>query len=285
MVTDELVQIKQAGEAALAYIKGRKEKTIKSIITPWSKFNDAHLDGIEWQKIIAVGGMSSSGKTAICSQLERDMFELNPDENFAVLSFNMEMPSRQIVIRNIIARSDIDNDELLSAKGMTLSDEKYEMIKLDVQNELGRFPIYYVEHPKTVVQYKYIIRAFSEKMKVPFFVISDHSILFKKDVDEREHLSMLYNLGDAMMELKKEQPITQIMITQLNREIEKPERRTPKSVLNYPDKACIFGADAVYQCADTVMVNHRPSLLNLPKNCYGPQAKPTGPDDVYWHLL
>ncbi|HEY4062296.1 MAG TPA: DnaB-like helicase C-terminal domain-containing protein [Puia sp.] len=282
---DELIRVDKAVDEALKYIDGRRQGLIKSIKTPWKKFNDAHLDGIEWQKIIALGGMSSSGKTLIASQLERELFDLNPDQNFMVLSFNMEMPSRQIVIRNIIGRHNIKNDELLSAKGLTLSDEKFEMIKVDLKNELGRYPIYYVEHPKTVRQYKFLVRAFYEKMRVPFFVISDHTILFKKEENELSHLPMLYNLADAMIELKKELPVTQIPLTQLNRVIEDKDRRIPKSILNYPDKSCVFGSDAVYQCSDTLMVNHRPALLNFAPNTYGPNKLACEENDLYWHFI
>jgi len=282
---DELIPIHTAVDSALEYIDGRRKGRIKSIKTPWKKFNDAHLDGIEWQKIIAIGGMSSSGKTLIAAQLERELFDLNPEEQFMVLSFNMEMPSRQIVIRNIIGRHNIKNDELMSAKGLTLSDEKFEMIRVDLKNEFGRYPIYYVEQPKTVSQYKFIIRAFYEKFRLPFFVISDHTILFKKEENEVSHLPMLYNLADAMIELKKELPITQIPLTQLNRVIEDKDRRIPKSILNYPDKSCVFGSDAVFQSADTLVINHRPSLLNFAPNTYGPNKLPCGENDLYWHFL
>jgi replicative DNA helicase len=282
---DELIHIDQAVDEALKYIDGRRKGLIKSIKTPWKKFNDAHLDGIEWQKIITLGGMSSSGKTLIASQLERELFDLNPDENFMILSFNMEMPSRQIVIRNIIGRHQIKNEELLSAKGLTLCDEKFEMIKVDLKNKLGKYPIYYVEHPKTVRQYKFIVRAFYEKMRLPFIVISDHSILFTKEENELSHLPMLYNLADAMMELKKELPVTQITLTQLNREIEDKDRRHPRSVLNYPDKSCVFGADAMFQCSDTLLINHRPSLLNFAPNTYGPAKLSCEENDIYWHFV
>lgn len=270
---------------ALNFIKGRRDGTIRSLVTPWKKYNEAHLDGLELQKIITIAGMSSSGKSLIAGMLEGSLHELNPLEDFAILSFNFEMPSMQIIIRDIIARTGISNRELLSAEGIQIPEGKFEIVKLLLERDDERKEIFYVEYPKTVEQYKNICRAFYNKHKKKFVTESDHSVLFKRGASEKSTTEMLYSLGDASIELKKELPITQIHVSQLNREIEKPERRVACSGLNYPTKDCLFGADALYQCADTVLINHRPYLLNFKPNTYGQNKLPCGPDDLYWHFV
>ena len=47
-------------------------------------------------------------------------------------------------------------------------------------------------------------------------------------------------------------------------------------------KGDIFGADALYQYGDVIMVSHRPEMLNI-RN-YGPEKMPTK-DLIYWHFL
>lgn len=283
------MEFKTSSEArleALAYIEGRRDGDIKSLLTPWTKFNKIHLDGIEIPKIITIAGMSSSGKSAISNQLEGEIYELNPNEDFLVLSFNFEMPSSQIALRNIVSNTGIDYREMLSAGGIKLGNNEYEYIKklIITQNEERR-EIYYLEYPQTVEMYKTICRLFYEKYKKPFITISDHANLFKRGASENTATDTLYSLGDASMLLKKELPLTQIHLSQLNREIENTERRVPNSALNYPDKSCLFGGDSLYQCADTVLVNHRPFLLNFRPGTYGPDKLACGPSDIYWHFL
>ena len=82
--------IKKAAYDAVQYIDQRRKGLIKSLRTPWSKYNHVSMDGIEWNTIHTIAGMSGSGKTAIINQLETELFKLNTDEKFAVLSFNLK---------------------------------------------------------------------------------------------------------------------------------------------------------------------------------------------------
>lgn len=288
-MSDYKLKFKTSSEArleALKYIEGRRTGKIKSYTTPWSKFNQVHLDGIELNKIITIAGMSSSGKSAISNQLEGELYELNPNEDFLILSFNFEMPSQQIALRNLVSKTNISYRDMLSAGGMVLGNKELDIIKKTIQydNENKR-EVYYIEYPQTVEMYKAICRKFYELHKKPFITISDHSILFKRSASENTATDTLYSLGDASMLLKKELPITQIHLSQLNREIESTERRVPNSALNYVDKSCLFGGDALFQAVDTVLINHRPYLLNFRPNTYGPNKLPCGPEDIYWHFI
>lgn len=40
----------------IQYIEDRRLGKVKSIITPWKKFNEAGIGGIEWGSIITIGG-------------------------------------------------------------------------------------------------------------------------------------------------------------------------------------------------------------------------------------
>ena len=96
-----MLSLEEAAHKELRYIKGRMDNQIKSLKTPWKKFDKAGMNGIEWGSIITIAGMSGSGKTAILNELESGLFTLNPQENFAVLSFNFEMMARRLVGRKI----------------------------------------------------------------------------------------------------------------------------------------------------------------------------------------
>lgn len=98
--------ISEAGREALDYMKGRQDGTIKSLRTRWNKFNEqVGLQGLEWNTINTFCGMSSSGKTLILSELETSLFDLNPGQEFAIISNNYEMLARNLIIRKLSSRS------------------------------------------------------------------------------------------------------------------------------------------------------------------------------------
>ena len=110
--------IKPLGVAAaeeLSYMQGRMDKTHTSLKTCWKKFNQVSMDGIEWGSIITIAGMSGSGKTAILNELETSLFVHNPNEKFAVLSFNFEMLARRLIGRKISSHLNKSVKQLYSA--------------------------------------------------------------------------------------------------------------------------------------------------------------------------
>ena len=83
--------ISNASEEIVTYILNRKSGKIKSLKTRWNKFNRLTMGGIEPNVIITIAGISGSGKSSFANSLETDLFDLNPDVEFVVLSFNFEI--------------------------------------------------------------------------------------------------------------------------------------------------------------------------------------------------
>jgi hypothetical protein len=79
---------------------------------------------------------------------------------------------------------------------------------------------------------------------------------------------MLNNLGEAMTMLKKIYPVAFIILSQLNRNIDNPERSEDGKYGNYILESDIFGADALLQHADTVVGINRPAKQKI--KFYGP---------------
>jgi len=282
---ENLTHISESCKQAVAYIRGRQDGSITSLKTPWKKFNDLHLDGMEWRKIIAICGMSGSGKTMIVEQLNRELFDLNPEQAFAIIDFNFEMPSMQLQLRNIVGKMEIDSKTLLSANGNKLDNAVIEEVEKYTENDLGVRPVYYAEHPRTAAQYKAIVKKAYERLKVPLVIVADHSGLFLRNGQEQNTVRFMEELAQVMLQLKKEIPCIQIILSQLNREIEAVERRRPKSILNYPDKTTLRDSDAIHNAADTVLISHCPHKLNFIGKSYGPQGLSTNPEDIYWHFI
>lgn len=280
------MKVKHISEAILEtnlYIEERKHGLIKTIKTPWQKFNDATLGGFEWGDLTILAGMSSSGKTAWSAQFIREVHNLNTDQDICILFFTFEMPAKKIILRDIIANTNIRRKYLLSAQGNIINETQESNIK-SYLDTVKHKDIYFIETPCNIQQYEEICREYHQKTGKKIIAISDHSLLFKGKTTSDER-GMLVDVYERIVTIKNEFWSSHIVLSQLNREIESSIRRTPKSPLNFPDKSTLFGSDSGYQCADNVIVIHRPYLLKFAGNTYGPDELSTEADDVYWHCL
>jgi replicative DNA helicase len=272
---------KDGFQDSLIYLKGRKDGIIKSIKTPWSTFNGATTDGIEWHSLTLIAGRSGVGKTSIKDQLIREAFILNPGDNFRVLEFSFEMLARVSAIREYSSHVGRSYKYLCSAQG-ELSDEDlrrcYEYAKLRV-----KYPIDVVEEPCPVEEFKEIIMDYmdhhstktindkgTEVIKYTNTIITlDHSLLMKKKATE-DPTRMLSNLGEVLTWLKRRYPIAFVILSQLNRNIEEPKRNENRKYGNYVVGSDIMGSDALLQHADTVVGLNRPGVQKI--DCYGPRG-------------
>lgn len=282
--------IKEAFNEELSYIRGRYSGEIKSAKTPWKTWNDIYTDGFEWGWIITIAGLSGSGKTALLNILETQIFECNKDQEIAVLSFNFEMLARRLVGRKISGVLRKSVKQLYSAeKEGNISEEELEMIETQIADNITKYDISYVEIPGNVVEIGEVAENFMQKRlaknpNTKIVITLDHSILVKKlKGSERDTLT---ELMACFNELKKTYQNTLfIVLSQLNRNIEKEERKKhygPERMLHFPQKSDIFGSESLFQFSDAVIVFHRPELLGL--TTYGPKALPVK-DMVYCHHL
>ena len=264
-------------EESLVYMKGRKKGTIKSLLTPWDKFNDAGIGGIEWNTITMIAARSAGGKTVTESQIVREAFELNPGEDFNILRFQLEMLARTSAIREYSSVIGKSYKYLCSAEG-ELSDEDLQKC-WDYAKGAVKYPIDLIEEPVTVNEFVEIIDLYMEEHAVrdaagkilnyrKLLVTFDHSILLMKSAFEKDKMEMLYNFGAALTRLKKKYPISFIILSQLNRDILKQERCEDGKQGNYISESDIFGADALFFHADIVVAIDRPALRNI--RLYGP---------------
>ena len=96
----------------------------------------------------------------------------------------------------------------------------------------------------------------------------DHSILVKRAPYQNSRLDMLFELGEFFTEMKRTYPCMFICLSQLNRNIDNPERATNGKYGNYVLESDIFGSDAMLQHADTLIGLNRPAKQKI--RYYGP---------------
>lgn len=278
----EAKSISQATDEALKYIIDRKEGNIKPLKTKWDKLNNILGGGLEWNTIIGICGMSSSGKTLLLNELEDSLFNNNPDEDFISINLNYEMMSRMLIIRKLSAKTNLTIKDILSVGNTMLSDVDIDDFKREI-DVINKHPIYFYESPSTIKGIAEIIDYNWKLHKKKIVLFLDHTILVRKSSTDSNTIDLLYNLMDMFNHAKKNYPIIIVISSQLNREIESTERIQRPSSLNYPKKGDIFGSESLFQMSDIVIVNHRPSQLNM--KFYGEDRTPVTERDLFWHIL
>lgn len=290
-----IIPISISVEEELAYMKDRKDGKIRSLKTPWKKYNHVAMGGIEWHTMHTIAGMSGSGKTAILNQLETEVLTLNPWEEFDVLSFNFEMLARNLVGRKLSNKLNKTVQYLHSGEyGVKLSDTDYNRAVI-ASESIKDLPIHYVESSGTVNQIMDTVFEFSNtqgyktdsrsQYKRGLLVLLDHTILVQGKTNEMERLTLFDLTARAKKALKwfyaNNRQVSFVFLSQMNRDIEKPER-TMDASLHFPKKSDIFGGDSCYQFSDIVMVSMNPFQNNL--TTYGPSGWSTE-NALFWHFL
>tara|TARA_R110000868_G_scaffold402872_5_gene679639 strand:- start:650 stop:1630 length:981 start_codon:yes stop_codon:yes gene_type:complete len=260
---------------SLYYLQGRKDGTITSLVTPWSQVNNATTNGLEWHSMTVIGGRPGSGKTLAKDQLIKSAFKLNTTDNFRVLEFSLEMLGKNTAIRAYSSELGVTYKYLCSADGI-LSDD--DLVRChEYAKKAIVYPIDIVEEAPTIEEFESIVTSYMEqysqmkdgkKIYQNVVVTVDHSLLLKPKPKQNRN-DMLYDLGESVTSLKRRYPIIFIILSQLNRSIDHPERNEDGKYGNYVLESDIFGADALLQHADTVIGLNRPGKQKI--RFYGPE--------------
>ena len=257
----------QSFNEALKYMLDRQSGKEKSIQTPWPKFNDAVTDGLEWNTLTVIGGRPGTGKTLIKDQIVRESFIRNPDDDFRVLEFQFEMVGRTSALREFSSITGKTYKELCSA-GSVLTKETFNKCHLYAKDRVKN-PVDIISTPMTVNQMREQLDMYMEEHKGQKTIITlDHSILVKRAPYQNSRLDMLFELGEFFTQCKREYPCMFICLSQLNRNIDNPDRAVDGKYGNYVLESDIFGSDAMLQHADTLIGINRPAKQKI--RFYGP---------------
>ena len=265
---------------ALNYIKARKEHNVISLATRWKKLNRCCMGGIEPNTVYTIAGISGSGKSSVANLIQTDLIDLNPNMDIVVLTFSLEMVGFRQIGRTLSNKLRRTTSDLYSSQ-RDLDDDTYQKV-INVSNQLKNYPIYFVDNPGSPEQVRQTILSFYDKYvkdKNKYFVIIyDHTLLTKRVGTTIETMS---ELQEVFIQIKK-LPLTSIIqLSQMNRNIESPERIN-NPLAHYPMRSDLSSSDSIFQASDYVLVIHRPEILNIHE--YGPDHLPTQ-NKVYIHIL
>ena len=269
--------IAQAADESVAYIKARKDHTIIPLKTRWKKFNKVCCGGIEPNMIITIAGISGSGKSSIVNAIETDLIELNPTQDVVILDFSFEMVSFRSVTRKLSYRLRRTTSELYSSDE-TVEDDIFNKV-VEEAEKLKKYQIYYVDTPCTVEEIEKTIDYFHNNIAKNkwLIVILDHALLVEGDTER----GTIVDLQKMFIRKKKLSNTSIIQLSQMNRNIEQPERIN-NPAMHYPLRSDLAASDALFHASDYVIAINRPELLNL--TSYGIKRLPVK-NKVYLHFL
>ena len=277
-------------EKGLFKMKAKREGKIPALVSSWPKFNDAFCDGLEWKTITVVGARPGTGKTLFMEQLVSDILSKNPDQEFRVLKFQMEMVDETSGIRKFGLITGADYNTLMSKDGKLVDKKLFEKC-VEYYKETSTSDLINVVYDTctvnemcATVHYEFERYKKSDGKYQNMLVTIDHSALFKNDVGQRDKFEMLGALGEALTMMKKKYPVAFVVLSQLNRNIDNPERQRDGEYGNYVLDSDIYGSDALLQHADVVMGINKPSLRKIRQ--YGPERFIINDEDMLvFHFL
>lgn len=283
------VSERDALRKALLKMKARRSGELKSLKSSWPKFNDAFCDGLEWRTITVVGARPGTGKTLFMEQLISDIIEENKDHKFRVLKFQFEMLDETNGIRKLSLNTASDYNTLMS-KGEPVDKDLYlRCVKYYEETEKTDV-IDVVYDPCTVDEMCATIHYYMEAHKdeqgnyTNALVTIDHSALLKVGKGQRDKFEVLYALGEALTYMKKHYPVAFLVLSQLNRNIDNPDRSKDGDYGNYVLDSDLFGADALLQHADVVLGINKPAIRKI--RFYGPERFIVSDEDLLaFHFL
>ena len=137
--------------------------------------------------------------------------------------------------------------ELYSAsdKGF-ISDQELEVVQREA-DKIKDYPIYYVDTPGNVQEISETIKFFQSVIAKDkwLVVILDHTLLIRGSSNSDSERSIIVELEKVLISAKKVGRTSILQISQMNRNIESPERLNNPS-LHYPQRSDLSSSDAVF---------------------------------------
>jgi len=259
--------IEEAIKLSYAEILAGKKRERIVFPTKWEKFNNNLLGGFNPGKLYTIGGRPGVGKSMFSNQLIFDVLDVDKQNNnrLLVLYWSFEMQGYQQILRIGSAKTSVSTFDLLSVKNI-LDDVTFNTYK-HLMDKYKHYPVYFKNNAQNLKYVETVVKRIHEEYPNKTILnIFDHSRLFLK-AKEQSELEMLTQLSHLCIVLQQETKCINILLSQLNRNIEKPDRIDQQY---QPMLSDLFGADSLGQDSEAVIMLNRPyDLYNITRPYLG----------------
>lgn len=261
--------------STISYLKDRKAGKIKSLLTPWSRLNQAGIRGLEWGNVLTLAARASVGKSLWKDQFVSEAFVLNSNQDFRVLSFEWEMDLITSNVRELGAHLNKSYQYMCSAghEGLegVLSDTEIKKCINYFTNKVKKVDNKWDSKIDVILQTlspkdfeKTCLEYADAHPNQNILITVDHIRLGEKM--GQPETEMLYEFAKVFIRLKRREgpnKISFIILTHLNRNILSPERSEEGKHGNYVTDADVMGSDNLMQGTDILIALDCPAQRQI----------------------
>ena len=260
--------IRSAVRQSIAVVDKAKKGLRNVYTTNWPRLNRHLLGGLQPGKLYIIAGRPGTGKSAFSNQLIFDLMDnaAKLNKKMVVFYWSFEMPGYQQIMRSASKDTGKQMSDLYSVD-KTLGEQDFQSFMQSVHKYV-KYPVFFQNKPKDVS----FIESACEKFTmlhpdVQILNLIDHTRLVPGNEDVE--MKRLNNLSKGCMRMQANMGTINLLLSQLNRNIEKDDRAKNQF---QPMLSDLFGGDSIGQDAHVVMMIQRPHDL------YGITARYCGED-------
>ena len=249
--------IKTAIRQAIGAVDSSRKGLREVFPTKWPRLNRSLLGGLQPGKMYVIAGRPGSGKSAFSNQMLFDVLDVAHAHGKKVVVFywSFEMPGYQQILRSASKDTGKSLHELYSVDG-SLDDISFKQF-CHAANQFTKYPIYFQNRPKSADDIVSACLRFNQMLPDRLIInLIDHSRLVPDDnvLQEMERLNKL-SKACMRMHAESDEKIINILLSQLNRNIEREDRAKNQF---QPMLSDLFGGDSIGQDSHVVMMIQRP---------------------------
>jgi replicative DNA helicase len=256
-----IINFQDALSKGLEVVSSRMKGEIVGVRSRWPKLNRKLGGSFQKGMQYIIGARPRTGKTAIANLLISDFTDeaLNPSADVLILYWNFEMPSWKQTLRLLSSESKMTVNEMLSAE-TPLSADTYSRLQ-NLGSSIKHKPIFFVDVPANYREIREECLRFSMNFPDSHIVnVMDHTLLAAKDKDSETNRDLVSDISKTFMYLKKKIDCTNIILSQVKRDADGPERREEYFIPRISD---LVWSSELEQDADVILFLHNLSEFNL----------------------
>lgn len=206
---------------------------------------DKMTGGVHRKEMIVLAARPSTGKTSLATNILVNVAKI---EKLAVGMFSMEMSAEDINMRMFCAEAEVDFHKLRT--GFISNDDLQKLMA--AAPRVGRLPIHIDDTAAlSILQLRAKARRMVHQHGVKLFVIDYLQLMNSTNKKANDRQQEIADISGGLKAMAKELDVPVIVLSQLNREMEKNKSRKPQL-------ADLRESGAIEQDADLVLMLYKP---------------------------